>query len=424
MNLNRRAPVDTRSHGFPSRRRRRRSRLALTGGVALCGLTLAACSSSHTASSATTTGSGDQTSYAASHFTTKLSGYCPSTLYVQTNWLPEPDHGALYELIGAAGTMHQYAYEGPLGSTGIKLDILSGGPGDANLPIPATMYTGNPVARVTPQLGMDSPDTAIQDSKQFPVVGVATLQEHDPLVLIYDPQKWHDLDSVSAFVNAAKHGARFYVTSLQTPYVPWLIAKGVPSSAFISGYSGDLDKFVTSDGDIINQGYSDSEVINLEHFTTAWDKPVDYTYVYKLGLNDYDEAIEVAKDKLATLTPCLKRLVPMIQQAEVDYLEHPAVVNEVLAKFNSGGYGASYWQTSLAYSEDADQILKNQDIVGNSVGGSGAIGAFEMSRLQQNVDTLVPIYKKQGASVAAGLTASSIATNEFIDPSIKLPSGQ
>lgn len=342
-------------------------------------------------------------------------------LTVQTNWLPEPDHGALYELIGPGGRYSQYSYEGPLGSTGVRLDILSGGPGDSYLPTAATLYAGNPVKRVTPQLTMGSSESTIEYSKKFPTVGVVSLQEHDPLVLIYDPAKWHELDTISALAAAAHKGAKFYVSSLSDSYVQFLVERGVPESSFIGGYSGDLDKFATGAGMIIQQGYVDSEVYMLEHQTRAWDKPVKYVFFYKLGLNDYDEIIQVKKSSLAPMTPCLRKLVPMIQQAEVDYFEHPAGVDSVLEKFNPR-YGAAYWVTDAAYNKYSVSVQRSQDIVGNTDGGKGPVGAFNLVRMEGVVHILVPIYKKQkDTTYYPGVSASQILTNEFIDPHIKFP---
>jgi len=406
--------------GWSQRMRMRGLAIASTAAAAAV---LAACgqgpSSSASGSSSTT---ATAASFQATHFTTSLKGICPNPLIVQTNWLPEPDHGALWELIGAGGKMAQYTYTGPLGSTGIKLEIIAGGPGDNYESEPTVLYAGNPVVRVTPDLGMGSEDTIIELSKRFPAVGVVALQEHDPLVFISDPKTFPNLSTISDLIAAAYKGAHFYVSGLQNAYVQYLISKGVPESAFIGGYAGDLAKFVTGQGMIIQQGYATSEVYNLEHATPAWDKPVDFHFISSYGMNDYDEVVEVAKDKLPAMRACLQRLVPMIQQAAVDYIEHPQVVNEVLAKFNSGGYGASYWSTSLAYSKAAVATMLRYDLVGNSEGGKGPIGMINLARVQQNIATLLPIYERQGAtSVNPSVTASQVATDAFIDPSIKLP---
>jgi hypothetical protein len=393
--------------------------IAAAAMIAFAGISAAESSATATAGPAISS----TVSAAAAQFTTKLAGYCPSTLTIQTNWLPEPDYGALYELIGPGGTMSQYSYEGPLGSTGIKLDILSGGPGAGNLTTAATLYSGNPVKRVTPQLSVDTSESTVEDSKQFPTTGVATLQQLDPQVLIWDPSKFSNLDSIAALTAAAQKGAKFYVGSVTAGYVQYLIEKGVPASAFIGGYAGDLDKFVTGQGDIINQGYADSEVYLLEHGTPAWNKPVGYVYVYKLGLSDYSTMVQVKTSDLTSMTPCLKRFVPMIQQATIDYFEHPAAVNTLLETLNPK-YGVPYWTTSAGYNTAADKVMLSQGIVGNSGNGkTGPVGSISQTRIQQNLQTLLPIYAQQKVSTYdPALKASQVATDQFIDPAIKFPS--
>ncbi|MHB8190568.1 MAG: hypothetical protein ACYDHP_09175 [Ferrimicrobium sp.] len=398
----------------------RRSMRFVAAGVA-GGAVLAACGSS-TSAPAAAAPVASKSSFQATHFTTNLAKICPNPLVVQTNWLPEPDHGALWELIGAGGKMVQYTYTGPLGSTGIKLEIIAGGPGDNYLPEPTALYAGNPVVRVTPDLGMGSLDTAIELSKKFPVVGVVALQQHDPLVLISDPKTFPNLSTIQSLIAAAHKGAHFYVASLQTAYVQFLISKGVPESAFIGGYAGDLAKFATGNGMIVQQGYATSEVYNLQHNTPAWNKPVNFSFISHYGLNDYDEVVEVAKSRLPAMSACLTKLVPMIQQASVDYMQHPTVVNTVLNKFNSGGFGASYWSTPPAYSKAAVQTMLKYDLVGNSNGGKGPIGGLSLTRVGANISTLIPIYSKQGSTnYLPGVNAADVATNRFIDPTIKLP---
>lgn len=401
-----------------------RSRLTrATAGALAASATFALAVGSGAASSASVRHTGKAPrSYAASQFTTKLAGYCPNPLVVQTNWLPEADHAALYELIGSGGKMSQYSYEGPLGSTGIKLQILSGGPGDAYEPTAATLYSGNPVARVTPQLTMDSVETTQQLSQKFPTVAVVNLQDHDPQMLMYYASKWRSLKSVPALVAAAKKGAMFYVSGLTDTYVQYLISRGVPSGAFIGGYAGGLGKFVTGNGMVINQGYADSEPYQLEYETPAWGhKPVKYVFIHKLGLDDYPTAIQVRRDKMKSMSPCLTRLVPMIQKSIVDYFAHPATVNKTLATFNPK-YSASYWNTPVAESNWADKVMLEQDIVGNSNGGKGAVGGFDLPRLEKAVKILEPIYAKESpGTFLASATAGTLATNKFIDPSVKLP---
>jgi hypothetical protein len=362
-------------------------------------------------------------SFAASHFTTKLAGYCPNTLAVQTSWLPEADFGPLYELIGAGGTMKQYSYEGKLGSTGIKLEILSGGPGDAYLEPDATLYSGNPVARVTPQLAVAGTSDTIELSKQFPATVVVNLQDVNPQVLIYDPSKFADLSTIAELEAAAAAGAMFYVSSMQTPYVEFLISRGVPAASFIGGYAGDLEKFVTGGGLIINQGYSDAEPYLLQHDTPAWgDKPIKEVFLNQLGFKDYPSALQVRSSKLKALSGCLSRFVPMVQQADVDYYDHPGIVNPILAKLNTPTYGASYWTTPVAESNWAVASMRADDVVGNSDNGKGPAGATGMTRLETLVKIMLPIDATESpGTFDPSLKATAIATNTFIDPAIRYP---
>ena len=45
------------------------------------------------------------------------------------------------------------------------------------------------------------------------------------------------------------------------------------------------------------------------------------------------------------------------------------------------------------------------------------------SRIQKFITDVSPVYKSIGKTVKPGLTAQDVATNEFIDSSIHLPSG-
>src|ERR1019366_664916 len=126
---------------------------------------LAGCSSSKkaaTTTSSTVLAAGGSGAFAKAHYTTPLAGVCPNPFIVQADWLPEADHGFLYQMIGAGATSSQYSYQGPLGSTGIDLEILSGGPGLGNgVNQPSSLYVGNLVKKVTPDATFVSNDDAI-----------------------------------------------------------------------------------------------------------------------------------------------------------------------------------------------------------------------------------------------------------------------
>ncbi len=412
----------------------RRLPRSLLAAALLVGL-LAACSSSKSSSSASTSAttggasgstspttsggtSGAPGAFAKAHYTTSLSGVCPNPLVVQSDWLPEADHGFLYQMIGGGGTEAQYTYTGPLGSTGINLEIIAGGPGLGNgVSQPSSVYVGNLVKRVTPALTFESTDDAIQYSKQYPTTQVFAQYAKSPQIIIFDPSKDH-ITSLADLKTAVSGGAKIYVTSATFSYVRWLIGQGIPSSAFIGGYAGDLEKFVGGGGSVLNQGYSTNEVYTLEHLTSAWNKPVGYVYVADLGFDFYQSAVTVATSKLSSLTPCLQKLVPIMQHALVDYVNNPTEVNTLIADYNNKGLGAAFWHTPLDLNNAATKIMVSDHLVANT-SGTSSIGGFDMSKIQNLITSLVPIFKSGGiTTVNPDVKPSDVATNQFIDSSV------
>src|SRR5205085_2768805 len=74
--------------------------------------------------------------------TTNLSDVCPSTIVLQTDWFPEMEYGAYFSLIGAKGKLDakKGTYTGPLGKTGVDLQIRAGGPFLGQQTVQSIMY--------------------------------------------------------------------------------------------------------------------------------------------------------------------------------------------------------------------------------------------------------------------------------------------
>ncbi|MGE0731248.1 MAG: hypothetical protein AB7O92_33460 [Acidimicrobiia bacterium] len=365
--------------------------------------------------------SGEVGAFAKEQYTTDLKSVCPAELVVQKDWLAEAEHAAFYQLIGGGGKMSQYVYEGPLGSTGINLKILDGGPGsDQGVPYAATLYTGNSVAGAKPDLAFVSTDDAILFSEKFPVKQVLAQFEKNPQMLMFDPEKW-DISSVEDIIAAVDEGANLYVTTKSFSYVQFLIGKGVPEDAFIEGYAGDKDKFITGGGDIINQGYASNEIYTFERETEQFNKPVGYVLIHDLGYQAYPMALSVAADREAELAPCLEKFIPLVQQAQMDYVTNPDEINTLLADYNDNDLGAPFWKTSLGLNAAAVDIMKSAELVGN--GPDDTLGNFDEARVQSMIDLLLPIFEENGQSgFKKGLKAADLVTNDYIDPSIGMAS--
>ena len=372
------------------------------------------------ASSSSPVATGTPGSFAASHYSTKLDSVCPNPVVIQTDWVPEADHAFLYQMIGGGGTQAQYTYTGPLGSTGINLQILAGGPGLGNgVSQPSSLYLGNLVKRVTPTLAFVSSDDAIQYSKQFATTAVFAEYQKSPQVIMFDPAKYH-ITSLADLKTAVSGGAKMYVESTTFSFVRWLESQGIPSSAFIGGYAGDLEKFVGSGGSLLNQGFATNEVYTLGHNTPNWDKTVGYAYIADLGLPFYQSSVSVANNKLSQLKPCQQKLVPIMQQAQVDYVTNPSEINTLLADYNNKGLGASFWKTPVDLNDAAAKIMVSDKLVANTPGTS-SLGGFNMSQVDQVLTALVPVYQAAGtSSLNPAVKSSDIATNQFIDTTIGL----
>src|SRR5947209_1270558 len=106
---------------------------------------------------------------AAAPASSSLKGICPDTIVFQTNWWPEPDHGLFYQLIGPNGTIdtNKNTYSGPLGTTGVNVEIRAGGPAIGFQTVTAQEYQDDSI-----MLGMMGTDEQIGSSANQPTRAV------------------------------------------------------------------------------------------------------------------------------------------------------------------------------------------------------------------------------------------------------------
>ena len=122
------------------------------------------------------------------------------------------------------------------------------------------------------------------------------------------------------------------VVDLRRRVPPLLESQGIIKTAQIDpSYEGTPARFV-SDPRILQQGFATAEPYIYEHEIAQWKKPVAYQLLADLGYSIYPEPLAVRADKLEELRPCLEKLVPIMQQAQIDYLEDPAPTNELIVE--------------------------------------------------------------------------------------------
>jgi hypothetical protein len=380
---------------------------SVTGlAAAMLVLALAACSSAAGTS-------GAQAPPAASP-AVNLKGVCPDPVVVQTNWFPQSEHGAAYQLLGPSyrvDAAHKRV-TGPLtvdgNSTGVRLQIRAGGPAVGFQSSAALMYQDPTIT-----LGMLQSDEIIQASATQPVVGVVAPLDLDPQILLWDPKShpdWHtiaDIGQTDAKV--------LYFQGLT--YMQYLVGSGILRRRQIDGsYDGSPSAFVAAQGKIAVQGYATNEPYLYQHEIKAWGKPVAYQLIADTGYPNYGNVLAVRTDRLKDLGSCLRRLVPMLQRAQVQFVTHPGPVIDLIVKLADAYQGGFVYTKGNA--EFAVAQMRQLGIVGN--GTDATLGNFDSQRLERLIAIVGPIFAGQRKTLKPHLTTPDVATNEFIDPSISL----
>lgn len=358
-------------------------------------------------------------SFAQTAYRTPLARVCPNPLVVQLDWLPQAEHGGLFQLIGGKGRMSQGRYEGPLGSTGINLLLLAGGKGiglgDSETALSA-LYMGNSRAGLRPHLALVDQDSAIIFSSRFPATGVVAMLDKSPMGLFWDratyPRGFRSVADLRAFARSGK--GKIYLSTTRRTYGRFLLNNGIPRDAFQEGYNGDAETFVLHQGRWLNQGSVTSEGYQFAH-GKRWNKPVDFLLLSDMGYPLYPGMVSVATNRLTAMSACLKGLVPLMQRAQIDYITHPAEVNDTIFRFNEGGFSAPWWHTSRDLLDAAVVVSRARGIVGN--GPNKTLGDFDLTRSDALLARLRPHLDIRAKPT---VRSQDVVTNRFIDPAIGL----
>lgn len=364
-------------------------------------------------SSAASTTPTTSTAAASADSSVSLKGVCPDTVVIQTDWNPESDHSEAYALASPDGTYDKSkkAYTAPLISqgkdTGVKVQIRAGGPATGFQSPTQQMYVDKSI-----MLGYVNTDESIQNSKKLPTVSVMAPRENWAQVLIFDPKK-HDFKTI-ADIGKTDTKVLYFKANV---YMDYLVGAGILKKSQVdSSYDGKPARFVTSGGSLVQQGFITAEPWQYEHQVKAWKKPVATLKISDAGYPNYGETLAVRKGDLAKDTPCLKKLVPIIQQAQVDYAKDPSTANGIIVKaaeeYNNG------WVYPAALADYAAKAQVDNQIISN--GADDTLGDIDEARVQKMIGIVSPIYAKNHITIADGLKPSDLFTNEFIKKGIGL----
>ncbi len=405
---------------------------ALTLVVSASAVVLGACGSSSSSSSSsspatsasapasTSTGtSTTSTSSSSSGPKVDLAGVCPATVVVQTDWNPEGDHGSTYQMLGPDPSINksQKSVTGPLYAngqpTGVKLQIRAGGPAIGFSTPSAEMYQDKSIT-----FGYVNTDESIEFSGKLPTTAVFAENNISPQIVMWDPGVYKNVSTIKQIGQALPQnkGVVYYFSG--AAYMDYLTSAGFLTKSEIDGsYQGTPGKFVTAQGKDAQQGFATAEPYIYQHEVQAWNKPVKYQLIYDTGWQPYPEPLSVRTGDLKQLTPCLKKLVPVMQQADVDYLNNPTPTNTLVDKL-VGAYDNGWTYDSKVGAYAAAMMKKLESAPSSTI---PYVGYMDSARIAKLITQATPIFATtKGAGVKAGLKPSDISTDEFMSRSIKL----
>jgi len=376
-------------------------------GVAIAAsLALAACGGSD--------GASDTTMPTAAEGIDLAAAGCPATVNIQTDWFPEAEHGNLYNLIGAGYTIDakKLTVTGDLISggktTGVQVQVRAGGPAIGyGRPI-AAMYEDPEIL-----LGFVGTDEAVSQSTAKPSLAVAAPFTINPQIIMWDPISHPDVKTIADLKEPGVKVRYFQ----DADYMKFLIQSGqLDEKQTDDTYDGSPAAFIASGGKDAQQGFGTAEPYAYKNMFKDWMKDVSYQYVHDAGWTAYAQSLAAIPANIEKYDSCLKVLVPVIQQAMVDYIASPSAANAIIidavTTYNQD------WTYTAGQAEAAVAKMQTDKLVANSP--DGTLGSFDIDRITKFIETATPVYSATGAKVKDGLTATDMVTNEYIDMSISL----
>ena len=279
--------------------------------------------------------------------------------------------------------------------------------------VTAQMYSDTDIT-----MGYVSTDEAITHAAELPTIAVVAPLEINPQIIMWDPETNPEVQSIADLKDVEGGPAiiRYFGTAT---YMPDLVGRGVVVEEQLDGsYDGSPAVFVAEGGAIAQQGFASAEPYIYENEVDEWGKPVAFELIHDVGLQAYAASMALRPETFDELSAsgCLAALVPMMQQAQIDFIEDPSntipLILELVEAYDNG------WQYSQGVAEFSVDTQLELGLVGN--GPDDILGNFDLDRAQGVIDTLNEIADEVGFDIPADLAPEAFLTNEFIAESIGL----
>jgi len=397
-------------------------------GIVAAGLLVAACSddggdgagttdgptvASSEPAAATTSGSTGTSGSAPSSggVAVDLAAVCPDPLVIQTDWNPEAEHGGLYEMLGDDYELDADAKvaSGPLLSkgrdTGITLELRAGGPAIGFQPVSVQQYADDSI-----HLGYANTEGQVLRWTDTPTISVIAPLEINPQIIYWDPETYPEVETLA---DLGESGATINIFEGGT-FAEVFVGQGIWQEEQIDGsYDGTPGRFIAEDGAIAQQGFASAEPYTYENTFEDWGRPVKFQLLHDAGFEVYSQTLAVRPDALEELSPCLEAFVPIVQQAQVDYVGAPDrtddIIIDAVEQYDTG------WVYDKGLAEYSVATQLELGLVGN--GANETLGDMEEERIQAVIDQ---IRDDAGLDIPDDLVAADLFTNDFVDESIGL----
>ncbi|MYJ82026.1 MAG: ABC transporter substrate-binding protein [Acidimicrobiaceae bacterium] len=338
-----------------------------------------------------------------------LASVCPSPIIIQTDWFPESEHGAMYQMVGEGWTLDtdNMITTGPLTAggvdTGVDIEIRAGGPAIGFASGSAQMYLDPEIT-----LAYVSMDEAVILGGDTPTLSVVAPLEKNPQIIQWDPETYPDVTGVA---DLGELGVTINVFAGGT-FIDVFVNEGVLSADQIDpSYDGGPARFIAEGGAIAQQGFASESPYSYEEVYPEWSKPVAFELIHDAGLPIYSQTLAIRPAELDTLRPCLAKFVPIVQQAVLDFAADPRPTNAMIVQIVADI--GSFWQYSPGLAQFSVDTQIELGLIGN--GPDDTVGNMEIDRIQEVIDKIV----NAGFDVHPSRTdPNNLVTNEFIDESI------
>ena len=373
-----------------------RRTVAATGALLFAAGTLAAC------------GGGDDDTPEASG-SGVLADVCPATVVIQADWEPEAEHGGIYRLLGDDYTIDTDAKSvtGPLMAggedTGVNVEIRIGGSSVGYQSAQSLMYQDRDIL-----LGYGRTTEYMRTQADTPVTAVLASMEKSPYAVYWDSTVYPDAKKI-ADLKADQ------VTISTGPedgaWLEWLVGTGqVDRSQLDLSDQNKPAKFVAEKGRIAEAGFITAEPFMYTEEIEDFTGEITGELLADAGYPEYFQALIVREADVEGQADCLKALVPIMQQAQVDYMKDATATNELIVKL------VEEYDTGWVYTPEGAEFAHSTAVADGILadGADGTMGSFDTDRVEQLID----IVSEYSDADVSEVTPDSLATNEFLDTSI------